>query len=276
MAIAFVSQSSNGGAGVTSVIVTAPASIVDNNYLILVVNRRNGGGTITPPAGFTLVASASRSLILTEMYYKKCASESGDYTVSVSAAANMNAGIVQYSGIDGTSPLDGTATTNNGNSTALVGTGLTAASAGSLLVFGLGFASGVSLNAAAGMTRRINQADGGSFDSAVGSNEELLVSSGATGDRTVTMGFNDDFVGIMAVFKASSAATLEQEGFRFRNDDGSETTATWRQTQDTDDSADENEAVRLRIIINGTGDPSAGQYKLQYREVGNDTWLDVQ
>jgi len=67
----------------------------------------------------------------------------------------------------------------------------------------------------------------------------------------------------------------EQEGFRWRNDDGSETTATWRQTQDTNDSVAKETPLRLRMLVNATNDPPAAHYKLQYKPPGADTWEDV-
>lgn len=69
--------------------------------------------------------------------------------------------------------------------------------------------------------------------------------------------------------------TLEQEGFRWRNDDGSETTATWRQSQDVDDTVATETPIRIRMLINATNDPSPAYYKLQYLPPGADTWEDV-
>lgn len=45
--------------------------------------------------------------------------------------------------------------------------------------------------------------------------------------------------------------TLDQEGFRWRNDDGSETSATWKAAQDTDLTAPLSANVRLRALVNG-------------------------
>lgn len=59
--------------------------------------------------------------------------------------------------------------------------------------------------------------------------------------------------------------TNEQEGYRFRNDDGSETTATWLASQDTNVSKGKEEAIRLRTLIDVTGNPSASQVTLQYK-----------
>ena len=63
-------------------------------------------------------------------------------------------------------------------------------------------------------------------------------------------------------------ATLEQEGFRFRNDDGSETTATWKAAQDTNVKIMADTNTRLRVLLNATGDPSAQNYQLEFRESG--------
>lgn len=75
------------------------------------------------------------------------------------------------------------------------------------------------------------------------------------------------FVPERKIFFVSSAATaLEQEGFRFRNDDGSETTATWAAVQDTNISAASGTRRRLRVLLNATGDPAAGQYQLEVKK----------
>ena len=70
-------------------------------------------------------------------------------------------------------------------------------------------------------------------------------------------------------------ATLDQEGFRFRNDDGSETTATWAAAQDTDVTKAISSALRLRILINGTADPASQQYQLEYKKSTDSTWKKV-
>lgn len=73
----------------------------------------------------------------------------------------------------------------------------------------------------------------------------------------------------------AGAATLEQTHYRFRNDDGSETTATWAAAEDTPISLAKNTPVRLRVEIGATGDPANAAYKLQYRKVGDSTWRDI-
>lgn len=73
----------------------------------------------------------------------------------------------------------------------------------------------------------------------------------------------------------TSALALEQSRFRWRNDDGSETAATWAAAADTDITAAALTPKRLRVQVAATGDPSAKAFKLQYRKVGDADWKDV-
>ena len=119
------------------------------------------------------------------------------------------------------------------------------------------------------ITAKLNGVVDGAF-----SVTDTSLTSGGVGvcswtNNTGTAG--DDFSGGALV-----SLVLEQEGFRFRNDDGSETTATWAASQDTNYSVSPSTLKRLRMLVNATGDPAAGEYKLQYRKVGDDTWMDVQ
>lgn len=64
-------------------------------------------------------------------------------------------------------------------------------------------------------------------------------------------------------------STVEQEGYRFRNDDGSESAASWRQSQDVVDTIGKNVNIRLRTLLNATDDPPTQQYQLEYKETGD-------
>lgn len=68
---------------------------------------------------------------------------------------------------------------------------------------------------------------------------------------------------------------LDQKRFRWRNDDGSETTATWAAAEDADISVAALTPKRLRMQVAATGDPAAKAFKLQYRKVGDLTWRDI-
>lgn len=64
----------------------------------------------------------------------------------------------------------------------------------------------------------------------------------------------------------SSSLSIEQEGFRFRNDDGSEAAATWRQTQDTNDTIATATRFRLRFLLNTSGDQPAKNFRIQVKK----------
>lgn len=73
----------------------------------------------------------------------------------------------------------------------------------------------------------------------------------------------------------TAGSTLDQTHFRWRNDDGSETTATWAAAEDTNVTIAALTPKRLRVEITATGDPASAAYKLQYRKVGDSTWRDI-
>ena len=70
----------------------------------------------------------------------------------------------------------------------------------------------------------------------------------------------------------ASSGTVDQEGFRFRADDGTETTATWLATQDTNVIREKSTNTRLRVLLNSTLDRGAESYRLEYRKVGDSEW----
>lgn len=72
----------------------------------------------------------------------------------------------------------------------------------------------------------------------------------------------------------------EQEGYRWRNDDGSEIFpggASYRQAQDVVDSVGKETNIRLRVLVDATGDPVAEQATLQYKrdDEAATEWRDV-
>jgi len=68
---------------------------------------------------------------------------------------------------------------------------------------------------------------------------------------------------------ADLSVVLEQEGFHFRNDDGSESAATFIGAQDSDTTRGKSLNTRLRILVDASGDPDTAQLTLQYRKVGD-------
>lgn len=73
----------------------------------------------------------------------------------------------------------------------------------------------------------------------------------------------------------ADSGTVDQDGFRFRNDDGSESTATWLALQNVDIVRPALLNTRLRIRLNATLDRGAETYRLEFRDVGGSTWVPL-
>jgi hypothetical protein len=84
--------------------------------------------------------------------------------------------------------------------------------------------------------------------------------------------------GVLDAFAAGPLvppATVEQEGFLWRNDDGDEDGATARESQDVDAEADLAENVRLRVLLDAAGDPVSAAYTLRYKLSTDSEYLPV-
>lgn len=79
-------------------------------------------------------------------------------------------------------------------------------------------------------------------------------------------------------FQADNVATiaLQQEGYRWRADDGNETGATWLANQDTAIERAIDANTRLRVLVNATGDVAAAQYQLEWKLSTDSVWRKVQ
>ena len=69
--------------------------------------------------------------------------------------------------------------------------------------------------------------------------------------------------------KLAVTPSIDQEGFRFRNDDGDEANATWAADQDANLTAPLDTNLRLRMIRNANGDPGTAPFQIEYSSDGN-------
>ena len=72
-----------------------------------------------------------------------------------------------------------------------------------------------------------------------------------------------------------STTALYQSAYRWRNDNGSESGATWLGAENTDVSLNAITTARLRVQSDATGDEPAIRRQLQYRKVGDTEWKGV-
>jgi hypothetical protein len=81
----------------------------------------------------------------------------------------------------------------------------------------------------------------------------------------------------LVLIEEPSTAAYDQEGYRWRDDDGSESGASWLIGQDLNITRAKNTNTRLRVIVDiTTGDPGSEQYQLEFREKGSgDPWKKI-
>lgn len=73
----------------------------------------------------------------------------------------------------------------------------------------------------------------------------------------------------------ASGISVSQSASRWRNDDGTEATATWKAAQDVAVSLTPASAARLRVQTDTSGSPALTAVQLEYRKVGDVTWRKV-
>lgn len=66
------------------------------------------------------------------------------------------------------------------------------------------------------------------------------------------------------IIEYGSSANLEQEGYRWRDDNASESSG-WLESEDTPITQPIETITRLRTLINATDDPNSNQYQLEYK-----------
>ena len=71
------------------------------------------------------------------------------------------------------------------------------------------------------------------------------------------------------------APTWEQEGARWRADDGNEAGASWLAAQDLNITRAQNLTTRIRILLAAGGNPDAAQMQLEFRRVGDSVWQKI-
>lgn len=69
--------------------------------------------------------------------------------------------------------------------------------------------------------------------------------------------------------------SVEQEGYRWRDDDGSESGASWLASQDGNITRPSETTTRLRTLLNATDDPDSAQYQLEYKKSTASTYTKV-
>lgn len=224
----------------------------------------------------SLRESTTFNSIMVEVWDAATGSSSGTETVTVtwSATPSINDKVwgnsISMSGVDQSSIIDTKAIGTN-TTTTTHATTLTTTNTGTFMIDIL--AGDIFTFTVDGSQTQMEYADCDSGGNDCGTSYKTSL-TGAPGNYTMkwTTGIANSSKQIAVAYKPYEP--IEQEGYRWRNDDGNETTATWFANQDTSASTTLDTNIRLRALLNATGTPST-QFKLEYREVGDSAWGTV-
>ncbi len=246
----------------------------------MVMDGGGGSPSIGVPSGFTAISPlqvAASGFPQVRAFSKVAVGGDGDATVSVSDSAGIWgvwSDSQRFTGNHATTPIDvvGNITPPSGSATTIDAPDVTVAANGSLALLWAG-ASNATITRPSGVTADINSNVG--FPSWKTAYQAVDAGSYTPGNWTFSPTIDGRMAQTIIIAPAAAAVSLEQEGARHRRDDGTEATATWKAAQDVNATLIPGQVGRLRVLINATGDPVSKRFKLQYREVGDSTWKDV-
>lgn len=167
MAIAYRSQASQPNATRTGTTVNMPAGVQAGDVvLVFCATGASAEVAITPPASLSSNPVVNRSYSDTSppwtvnmRIYRYTVTGSGDPAsfAFTHASAGSEALAIAFSGVDTTTPIDATPTTNAGEATTAVALGLTTVTNGAWLVVWRGSWDGNAITPPAGWTERLDQ-----------------------------------------------------------------------------------------------------------------------
>ena len=194
--IDFRGASSAANATTNSVNIPRPAGLVAGDAMLATIATR-GGPTITPPAGWTLVRQDVSGTTMRQAVFVRIAgaSEPTTYVFTLSSSQSAAGGIVAYSGVDPTGPIDAHGGGVNASSTSITAPSITTTGPGAMLVGLFGIAQLTTQTPPAGMTERYDQAvpSTNTYKVTTAGADELAPAAGATGTRVAvaaTSGIN--------------------------------------------------------------------------------------
>ena len=181
-AIGFVAASNaNNGTGSTSLSISKPTGVAQGDVMLATVTA-TGTGTVTAPSGWTVVKNTTQGTALRQATYYKVAgaSEAASYSWSLGTSRATAGGIVDYSGVNQTAPVDASASAT-GTSGNAVAASVTTSAAGDQVVAIASFATATTVTADSTTTERYDVASGSTTGEAA---DFAQSSAGATSAKT--------------------------------------------------------------------------------------------
>lgn len=235
------------------------------------------GNTYSDLSGTTIVNDATSGTI--RVWIAKVVGSSGTFTVTTHAGTGSGTGLVimEVSGLDSSTPQDGLAQVTSHtafDATTIAQAAGTATQNNDLMVLAAGnSASGKTYSWTAPLVLGQEVATPGVGGDTHHSGWGNISSTGAQTAQASWSGA-DAYISIAFLLQGPTAPT-SQTAFRFRNDDGSETTATWLAAENTNITQPTMTNTRLRLQASTTGDVAATAFQIEYKKSTDSTYKRV-
>lgn len=195
------------------------------------------------------------------------------YTATFPSSSFQRIRVAEFSYTADTIALDSQNTGHSGSADPAVSGAITIQGSDELVFGGIGEFSGFTIN-----SRSINgSAADGYVDGSGGTQCQMWYKafSSPFSNGTASADLNTAGAWVCNVIAFYAPATLEQEGYLWRDDDNNEASATALASQDANITRAVNTNTRLRTLINATGDPGSKSFQLEYRKVGDTEWHKI-
>jgi hypothetical protein len=199
-AITFRSASS-ANADTGSFTINKPAGTTANDVMVAAIAVRPETATITAPSGWTLAGrldNSNSNQNSLAVYYKVAGgAEPASYTWSFSTSTGASGGIMTFSNVNTTTPVNVKGGQNTGNSTSHSTSSVTTTVANTMVLTFFGFSSAATWTPPGGMTEAFDNTSGtvpNAAGEAIEGNYAPQAAAGATGVFTA-MASNDADVG---------------------------------------------------------------------------------
>lgn len=206
-AVSFVSATSSANAGTTSSeTITKPGGVASGSVLVATITAA-GTGAITPPSGWTQIQDVTTTLRQTSYYHVATSSEPANYTWTLGSARLASGGIVAYSGVDGSVPVDASATASGSSGNASIPS-VTTNVAGDTVLAAVGSAGTWSSNSivpGASTTERYDISNAGTESEAA---DFAQATAGATPSKTATPATGGAWIAQAIALDPATSATL--------------------------------------------------------------------
>ncbi len=186
-----VQSATNASTGATTLVISKPTSTASGDFLVAGITVTGGSGAgLTAPSGWTLIQRTNNASNVALFTYYRWAggSEPTTYTWTVSPSARASGGILRYTGVNPSNPINGTST-NTGSGTAVTANSITTTSAQTAVVAFYGTGTSTTFTPPSGSPTATERFDVKNANAAGPSTESSTLAeatAGATGTKAAT------------------------------------------------------------------------------------------